>query len=98
MQGRTAGDGTIESIVLVIDPTGDREDDQVALSALGVAIAVANPALEREERAEVLAVMGLSIGDPDLTALEGEVEVDGVSYTLSYVPTFESLLFAINDA
>jgi hypothetical protein len=98
MQGRTAGDGTIESIVLVIDPTGDREDDQVALSALGVAIAVANPALEREQRAEVLAVMGLSIGDPDLTALEGEVEVDGVSYTLSYVSTFESLLFAINDA
>ena len=97
MQGRTGADSTIEAIVLVIDPTGDREDDEVALSAIGVAIAVANPDLEREQRAELLAEMGLSVRAPDLTGLDGEVEVDGVSYTLSYVAAFNSLLFTIND-
>lgn len=98
MQGRTSPDGTIESLVLVIDPTGDTADDEIALSALGVAIAVANPELDREERSAVLAHMGLSVRNPDLTGLDGDVEVDDVAYSISYFPEFNALLFSINAA
>ena len=96
MQGRTSPDGTIESLVLVIDPAGDTAEDEIALSALGVAIAVANPELDREERSAVLASMGLSVRNPDLTGLEGDVDVDDVAYSISYFPEFNALLFSIN--
>jgi hypothetical protein len=98
LQGRTDVDGKIASLVFVIDPSGDTADDELALSALGVAIAVANPELERPERAAVLAAMGLSVRQPDLTGLDGEVEVGSVRYSIAYFPAFGSLLFTVNPA
>ncbi len=97
MQGRTDPDGTIGSVVLVIDPRGDPADDELALSALGVAIAVANPELTREERAELLARMGLAVRAPDLTGLDGEATAGRSAYSLVYIPEFEALLFTINE-
>lgn len=98
LQGRTDADGTIGSLVLVIDPSGDTDDDERALSALGVAIAVANPELEREERGDVLEAMGLSVRDPDLAGLDGEVQVGANLYTLAYFAEFNALLFSITPA
>ena len=98
MQGRTDADGTIGSLVLVIDPSGDTEDDERALSALGVAIAVANPELGREERGDVLEAMGLSVREPDLAGLDGEVQVGENLYTLAYFAEFNSLLFSVSPA
>jgi hypothetical protein len=98
LQGRTDADGTVGSLVLVIDPSGDTEDDERALSALGVAIAVANPELEREERGEVLEAMGLSVRNPELDGLDGEVQVGANLYTLAYFAEFNALLFSITPA
>ena len=98
LQGRTDADGTVASIVLVIDPSGDTEDDQRALSALGVAIAVANPELGRDERGEVLESMGLSVRSPDLEGLDGEALVGGNLYTLAYFTEFSALLLSITPA
>jgi hypothetical protein len=98
LQGRTGSDGTIASVILVIDPSGDTDDDRNALSALGVAIAVANPELTREERAEVLAAMGLNVRSPDLVDLDGSVEVGETAYSISYISAFNALLFVINPA
>lgn len=98
LQGRTDADGTIASLVLVIDPSGDTDDDEIALSALGVAIAVANPELERDERGEVLASLGLSVRNPDLTGLDGEVDVGETTYSMTYFPSFNALLFSITPA
>lgn len=98
LQGRTDADGTVGSIVLVIDPSGDTEDDERALSALGVAIAVANPELAREERGEVLESMGLSVRNPDLEGLDGEAQVGGNLYTLAYFAEFNALLLSITPA
>ncbi|MEX2423072.1 MAG: hypothetical protein WD990_03745 [Acidimicrobiia bacterium] len=98
LQGRTDADGTVGSILLVIDPSGNTEDDERALSALGVAIAVANPELERDERGEVLETMGLSVRDPDLEGLDGEVRVGGNLYTLAYFAEFNALLFSVTPA
>ena len=96
LQGRTGSDGTIASIILVIDPSGDTDDDRNALAALGVAIAVANPELTREQRGEVLAAMGLSVRSPDLADLDGSFEVGDTAYAISYIPAFNALLFVIN--
>lgn len=98
LQGRTDSDGTVQSLVLVIDPEGETEDDQLALSALGVAIAVANPELDRDGRAAVLAEMGLDVRNPDLADVSGETEVGAVRYTLTYYPEFASLLFTVEPA
>jgi hypothetical protein len=98
LQGRTGADGTIESIVLVIDPTGDSSDDETALASIGVALAVASPELSREQRGAVLGEMGLTVRNPDLAGLDGAVEVGSVAYSLKYIPEFQSLLFAVNPA
>lgn len=98
LQGRTDSDGTIASLVLVIDPSGDTEEDEIALSALGVAIAVANPQLESDERGDVLAALGLSVRNPNLEGLEGEVDVGGSTYSMTYVSSFNALLFTITPA
>lgn len=98
LQGRTDADGTVGSIVLVVDPSGDTEDDERALSALGVAIAVANPELDPEERGEVLESMGLSVRNPDLEGLDGEAQVGGNRYTLAYFADFNALVFSITQA
>jgi hypothetical protein len=98
LQGRTGADATIESIVLVIDPTGDSSDDETALASIGVALAVASPELSREQRGAVLEEMGLTVRNPDLAGLDGAVEVGSVAYSLKYIPEFQSLLFAVNPA
>ena len=98
LQGRTDSDGTVASIVLVIDPSGDTEDDERALSALGVAIAVANPELESDERGEVLESLGLSVRKPDLEGLDGEALVGDNLYTLAYFAEFNALLLSITPA
>jgi hypothetical protein len=98
LQGRTGSDGTIASVILVIDPSGDTDDDRNALAALGVAIAVANPELTSEERGEVLAAMGLSVRSPDLGDLDGSLEVGDTAYSISYIAAFNALLFVINPA
>lgn len=98
LQGRTDADGTVGSIVLVIDPSGETEDDQLALSALGVAIAVANPELEREERGELLDSLGLDVRSPDLTDVDGEAVVGRTGYSLTYFAAFNALLFTLNPA
>ncbi|HSJ28589.1 MAG TPA: hypothetical protein VLB67_10285 [Acidimicrobiia bacterium] len=98
MQGRTGIDGTIDSIVLVIDPTGGTSDDETALASIGVALAVASPDLSRQQRGAVLAEMGLAVRNPDLTGLDGAVEVGPVAYAVRYIPEFQSLLFTVNPA
>lgn len=95
MQGRTDDDDTIDSLVLVMDPSGDPDEDAVALSALGVALAVASPELDREGRDAVLARLGLTDQNLDLTELDAEVEVGTVVYSISYISEFDSLLFVI---
>lgn len=98
LQGRTDAEGRVQSLVLVIDPQGDTGDDQLALSALGVAIAVANPELDRDGRASVLEEMGLDVRNPDLTNVSGETDVGEVRYTLTYYPEFTALLFTVEPA
>ncbi len=88
-------DDTIASVVVVIDPAGDTDDDQLALAILGVAITVAEPELTGAERRAVLEQLGLDVDRPDLTGLDGETRHPGVRYTMQYFPEFSSLLFSM---
>lgn len=97
LQGTTDRDGTIASLVLVADPNGDTADDRLALAAWGVAIAVADPNLGTAGRRDVLDRLGLDVDAPELDGLDGEIEGDGVRYTLQYFPEFSSVLFSLAE-
>jgi len=74
----------LSSFTLEIDPTGPSSSDRLGIQALGLAIAVADPTLEPEERGAVLNAMGLDVRDPDLAGLNGSFTRNGVEYGLVY--------------
>lgn len=85
MIGSFAGPGSgIDTYTLEIDPTGPSSSDQLGIQALGLAIAVADPSLEPNERAAVLAEMGLNVRDPELGGLNGATTRNGVDYLLVF--------------
>jgi hypothetical protein len=88
-------DDSIASVVVVVDPSGDSDDDQLALAILGVAITVADPELTGSERRAVLERLGLDVDQPELSGLDGEASYPGVRYTIQFFPEFSSLLFSM---
>lgn len=76
--------GSIDSFSLEIDPTGPSESDRLGIQALGLAIAVADPTLEPNERGAVLGEMGLNVRDPSLAGLDGRTTRNGIDYQLFY--------------
>lgn len=98
LQGRTDADGTIASVVVVIDPNGETDDDQLALRTLNLIAAVASPQLDASGRAGLIEDLGLDVRNPQLAGLDGVEQVDGVEYSLSYIDEFQSLLFTVNEA
>jgi hypothetical protein len=76
--------GGVGAYTLEIDPTGPSSSDQLGIQALGLAIAVADPSLEPNERAAVLAEMGLNVRDPELGGLNGTTSRNGVDYRLVF--------------
>lgn len=89
--------GLIEAVTITIDPTGDAESDALAIDAIGVAMAVADPTLDGPERRALLASLGLDIADPDLTGLSNEHALNGVIYQLRFLPEVSQLLFVISE-
>jgi hypothetical protein len=85
MVGRFGGLGSgIEAYTIEIDPTGPAASDRLGIQALGLAIAVADPSLEPNERAAVLAETGLNVRDPQLGGLNGTTTWNDVNYRLVY--------------
>jgi hypothetical protein len=77
-------DGELESLTLTVDPLGPTGSDALALQALGVMIAVVDPSIEPEQRASLLAALGLDVRNPQLGGIDGELETNGVRYRLFY--------------
>lgn len=97
LQGRTDGDGTVGSLVLVIDPNGSDDETQLAIRTLNLAIRMASPDLDAGGRAGVLADLGLDPSTPDFGSLDGVVDVGSVEYTLAFIREFGSVLFTANS-
>ena len=74
----------IEAYTLEIDPSGPSSSDRLGIQALGLAIAVADPSLAPNERAAVLAEMGLNVRDPQLGGLNGTTTRNDVAYRLVF--------------
>ncbi|GEM_PF-2235697 len=98
LQGTVGGDGTVDSIVVVVDPTGGTRDDELAIASWGITIATVDPTLEGPERRLLLDRLGLDIDRPDLTFLDGETEQNGLRYTLRYLEDFVTILFTVEPA
>jgi hypothetical protein len=85
MIGSFTGPGSgVDAYTVEIDPTGPSSSDQLGIQALGLAIAVADPSLEPNERGAVLAEMGLNVRDPELGGLNGATTRNGVDYRLVF--------------
>ncbi|MFO7547912.1 MAG: hypothetical protein R6X29_03405 [Acidimicrobiia bacterium] len=95
LEWQTDDAGTLDGYQVVVDTTGTGESGRQGLAALGVAISVADPTLDAAGRRSVLTDLGYDVTNPALTALDGEAEVNGVRYSLRYVPEFSTLLFSV---
>ena len=95
LQGTTDEDGKVRSLVVVADPSGDTESDQLAIASWGIALTVADPLLTETDRREILAEMGLDVRRPDLGGLDGETVRNGIRYTMKYFQSFSSVLLTI---
>jgi hypothetical protein len=84
MVGVVQPDGTLDEFSIVIDPTGPAEYDRIGIQALGVAVAVVDPARSPEGRAALLGQLGFNVRQPLLEGIDGSVETGGVRYTLLY--------------
>ncbi len=98
LQVAVGSDGTVDALVVVVDPTGDTRDDELAIAALGLTIATVDPDLDGPERRLLLGRLGLDIDRPDLTYLDGETEEGGVRYTLRFLEDVTSILFTVEPA
>ena len=98
LQGATDDEGEIRSFVVVADPTGDAESDQLAIAAWGIALTVADPTLDESGRSQVLAEMGIDVRSPQLGGLDADTELNGVRYVMQYYEAFNSVLLNISEA
>jgi hypothetical protein len=90
-------DGTLARYVLTGDPAGGPEEDRLIIASWGVAISVALPDLEAEERRELLLDLGFDLDRPDLTGLDAEVPYSGVLFSLRYLEDFQTVMFAVSE-
>jgi hypothetical protein len=95
LQGTTDDQGDVRSLVVVADPSGDPDSDQLTIVAWGIALTVADPSLGEADRREVLAEMGLNVRSPELGGLDGETSRNGIRYTMKYFQSFSSVLLTI---
>ncbi len=98
VQGSVGADGTVDSVVVAVDPTGDTRDDELAIVAWGVTIATVDPSLDGPGRRRLLDRLGLDLDFPDLSFLDGEAEEHGLRYTLRYLDEFTTVLFTVEPA
>ena len=98
LQGTTDEVGIVRSFVVVADPTGDPESDELAILSWGVALAVADPTLTERGRSDVLAEMGIDVRNPELGGLDGQTERNGIRYSMQYFEAFSSVLLNISKA
>ena len=84
MTGTIDVSGSIREFAIVVDPTGPSDADWLAIQALGVAIAVVEPPLTGQERAELLGSLGLDVRQPDLAGIDAALVRRPHRYELTF--------------
>lgn len=97
LQGTVGDDGTVDAFVVSVDPAGTGDENRVSLATWGVAIAVAEPALDASARRDLLGELGVDVDDPRAVGIDGAVVRDRRRYSMRYVPEFRTILFAVEE-
>ncbi|HEY7704912.1 MAG TPA: hypothetical protein VID03_08815 [Acidimicrobiia bacterium] len=64
--------------------SGTAAGDRRVLVAMGMALAIADPSLSGNDRADLLRALGLDVTNPQLDGINGSLTHNGVTYTLVY--------------
>lgn len=91
--GTVGASGSVDNVTMTIDPTGPSEADVVGLQAMGMFIAVADPNLDGPGRRDLLASMGLDVGNPVLIGLDSATVQGGIAYRLFFDDVAQRLFF-----
>ncbi len=98
--GNTDADGTVENIKIAITVTGNADQGVLAVEAIRVALAVAQPNMSTDDGVELLRRLGFE-AYPDklgLSSARREVAGDGMLFELRYVDRPEQLLlFSLSE-
>lgn len=73
-----------DSLTLDMTPQGSAADRDL-LIAMGMAVAWAEPALDPEERKDVLSALGIDVANPDLVDVGGELTRGSIAYRASVI-------------
>ena len=98
MTGTIGIEGSIQEFAVIVDPTGPRDADRLAIQALGVAIAIVEPDLTGQERAALLGTLGLDVRQPELAGLNAAIERGPHRYELSFDAETTLLTLRISPA
>jgi hypothetical protein len=94
-QGTTGDDGTMDAIVITLDPTGPPESDETGLAVWGLAMATVDPLVGPDGRRAILGQLGIDPDNPQLEPVESTVDWGSNRYSLQYLAGFESVLFRV---
>jgi hypothetical protein len=98
--GNTNADGTVENVKIAIMVTDDAEQDELAVDAIRVALAVALPEMSADDGIALLRRLGFESYPEELglSSARREIADDGMLFELRYVDRPEQLLlFSLSE-
>lgn len=95
LTGDTGSDGFIDRLTFLGDPSGWVQDDREVLTALGITVAVVEPILPPEGRAQLLDALGLDLEDLALAGLDGDLIYRGKTYELRWDSEIDRIVFEV---
>lgn len=98
IQGSVGDAGTVDSIVISVDPSGPSSSDRAAIGIWGLTIAVSDPSAGAGERRAILEALGIDPSNPSLDSAESSVDWGGSRYSIQFVPGFSTVLFRVQPS
>lgn len=95
LQATTGDDGTLDALIITLDPSGPPESDEQGLAVWGLALATVDPVSGPAGRRAILEQLGIDPDSPQLEPVESTVDWGSNRYTLQYLAGFGSVLFRV---
>ncbi len=95
VQGTVTDDGTLNTVVVSVDPSGPASSDRSAIAIWGLTIAAVDPAAGSSERRAILEALGVDPANPQLDPEETAVDWGGNHFSIRFVPGFSTVLFRV---
>lgn len=95
LDGTVDETGTMNSVVVSVNPEGPPESDQTALAVWGVVVATVDPGSTPAERRAIFSALGVDPDDPRLDTTQQSTDWDGNRYTIQYIELASLVLFQV---